>query len=103
MKMASARNKTGPPGPFLTSLLRARWTPTRGALIGAGIIRMTTAATLLGRKRQLLRRLQEDLAQDERDEIDRLLAEIDITLNFLEECGFEESSGQPSGSQRPAK
>jgi hypothetical protein len=67
------------------------------------IVRMTTAATLLGRKRQLLRRLQEDPAQKERDDIERLLAEIDITLNFLEECGLEKSNSQAPGSQRPSK
>ena len=64
------------------------------------IVRMTTAATLLGRKRQLLRRLQEDPPQEERDEIERLLAEIDITLNFLEQCGLEDSNSQASGRQR---
>jgi hypothetical protein len=64
---------------------------------------MTTAATLLDRKRQLLGRLQEDPAQDERDEIERLLAEIDLGLNFLEESGLDERNSQPSGSQRPAK
>jgi len=43
---------------------------------------MTTAAKLLVRKQQLLERLQEGLGPHERDEIERLLAEIDRALGF---------------------
>jgi len=64
---------------------------------------MTTAAKLLARKRQLLDRLQEDPAPNERDEIEGFLAQIDAALNFLDEAGLEKSNSQPSGSQRPAK
>jgi hypothetical protein len=47
---------------------------------------MTTAAKLLARKRQLLDRLQEGPGPHERDEIERLLAEIDTALNLLDEA-----------------
>jgi hypothetical protein len=48
---------------------------------------MTTVAKLLARKRQLLDRLQHDPGPNERDEIERLLADIDATLDLLEEVG----------------
>ena len=49
---------------------------------------MTTVAKLLARKQQLLQRLQEDdLGPHERDEIERLLSEMDKALNSLEEAG----------------
>jgi hypothetical protein len=48
---------------------------------------MTTAAKLLVRKQQLLERLQEDPGLHERDEIERLLKEIDTALNLLDEAG----------------
>ncbi len=47
----------------------------------------TMVAKLLARKRQLLERLQEDLGPNEREEIERLLEEIDTALNQLEETG----------------
>ena len=47
---------------------------------------MTTLAKFLARKQQLLERLQEDPGPHERDEIERLLAEIDEALNLLEEA-----------------
>jgi len=46
---------------------------------------MTTLAKFLARKQQLLERLQ-DPGPHERDEIERLLAEIDEALNLLEEA-----------------
>jgi hypothetical protein len=56
---------------------------------------MTTVAKLLARKQQLLQRLQEDdLGPHERDEIERLLSEIDTALNSLEEAGPEEASDE---------
>jgi hypothetical protein len=51
---------------------------------------MTTVARLLARKQQLLERLQESPGQHERDEIKRLLAEIDSALDSLEEAGPRE-------------
>jgi hypothetical protein len=48
---------------------------------------VTTAAKLLARKQQLLERLQQDPRQHERDEIERLLADIDAALNLLERAG----------------
>jgi hypothetical protein len=46
---------------------------------------MTTVANLLARKQQLLERLQEDPGPHERDEIERLLVQIDTALNLLDE------------------
>jgi len=48
---------------------------------------MTTLAKLTARKRQLLERLQEGPGPHERDEIERLLAEIDEALALLDESG----------------
>jgi hypothetical protein len=46
---------------------------------------MTTIAELLAQKQRLLERLQEDPGPYEREEIARLLAEIDAALNQLDE------------------
>jgi chaperonin cofactor prefoldin len=46
---------------------------------------MTTAAKLLARKQQLLQRLQ--AGPNEREEIERILEQIDTALNQLEEIG----------------
>ena len=46
---------------------------------------MTTVAKLLARKQQLKERLQQDPGPNERDEIERQLAEIDAALDLLEE------------------
>jgi hypothetical protein len=48
---------------------------------------MTTLAKLITRKQQLLERLQEGPGPHERDEIERLLAEIDEALMLLDEGG----------------
>ena len=45
---------------------------------------MSTAATLLARKQQLTERLQEMPGSHERNEIERLLAQIDAALNLLD-------------------
>ena len=58
---------------------------------------MTTVANLLARKQQLLDRLQEDPGPNERDEIERLLAEIDDGLDLLEETGRSEISNEEIG------
>jgi hypothetical protein len=42
-------------------------------------------AKLLVRKQRLLRRLRHDPYPEERDEIERLIQEIDAALNFLDE------------------
>ena len=46
---------------------------------------MTTIAKLLAQKQRLLERLQEDPGPHVREEIDRLLAEIDAELNQLDD------------------
>ncbi len=48
---------------------------------------MTTLAKLLARKQQLVDRLQEDPGPHERDEIERLLTEINEALNLLDDTG----------------
>jgi hypothetical protein len=47
---------------------------------------MSTAATLLARKQQLMERLQEMPGSHERDELERLLALIDAALDLLDEA-----------------
>ncbi|WP_198026536.1 hypothetical protein [Bradyrhizobium sp. ARR65] len=47
---------------------------------------MTTLAKLLAQKQQLLDRLQADPGPHEREEIERLLAEIDEALTLLDEA-----------------
>ena len=49
----------------------------------------TTAAKLLARKQMLLDRLEKDPGPNERAEIDRLIAEIDHALSWLEEAGYD--------------
>ncbi len=57
---------------------------------------MTTFAKLLARKQQLVERLQqEDLGPHERDEIERLLAEIDTALDLLDETQPGEFDSRP--------
>lgn len=48
---------------------------------------MSTAAKLLARKQQLLERLQADPGPHEREQIERLLEEIETALELLEEAG----------------
>ena len=48
---------------------------------------MTTIAKLHGRKQQLLERLQENPSPHERDEIVRLLMQIETALDLVEETG----------------
>jgi len=58
---------------------------------------MTTFAKLLARKQQLVERLQqEDLGPHERDEIERLLAEIDTALDLFDETQPGETSDRQS-------
>jgi uncharacterized protein Yka (UPF0111/DUF47 family) len=52
---------------------------------------MTTVAKLLARKQELLLRLQEGPGPNEREEIERLLAEIDSALDLVEDAGPGES------------
>jgi len=54
---------------------------------------MSTAATLLARKQQLTERLQQMPGSHERDEIERMLAQIDTALNLLD--GAPESDEEP--------
>jgi hypothetical protein len=53
---------------------------------------MKTAATLLAQKQQLLDRLQENPGPHERDEIDRLMAQINRALDDIDEA---ESRDEP--------
>jgi hypothetical protein len=46
---------------------------------------MITVPELLARKQLLLERLRQDPGPNERDEIERLLAQIDKALNVLDE------------------
>lgn len=46
---------------------------------------MSTVAKLLAKKQRLVERLQEDPGPHEREDIERLLAEIDRTLNLLDQ------------------
>jgi hypothetical protein len=55
------------------------------AFLGVWDSRMATLANLLARKQQLLERLHEGPGPHERDEIERLLAQIDAALNLLDE------------------
>ncbi|MGA7072527.1 hypothetical protein [Bradyrhizobium sp.] len=54
---------------------------------------ITALAELLARKQQLLERLQADPDPQERNEIERLLGEINLTLELLDEPG--ESRSEP--------
>ena len=49
---------------------------------------MTTVANLLARKQTLLERLQNNPGPHELDEIERLLAQIDIALDLLDRSGW---------------
>lgn len=51
----------------------------------------TTAAKLLAQKQQLLSRLEQNPADNERAEIEALLAKIDTALNLLDDKGPGES------------
>jgi hypothetical protein len=48
---------------------------------------MTTMARLLAQREQLMARLEADPGPHERDEIERLLAQIDAALQELDEAG----------------
>jgi hypothetical protein len=54
---------------------------------------MTTIAKLLAQKQLLLERLQEDPGPHVREEIERLLAEIDAELNQLDEMAGRDAIG----------
>jgi Mg2+ and Co2+ transporter CorA len=54
---------------------------------------MTTIAKLLAQKQRLLERLQEDPGPRVREEIERLLAEIDAELNQLDEMAERDATG----------
>ncbi len=53
-----------------------------------------TVANLLARKQVLLDRLQEGPGPHERDEIERLIAQIDRALDLLERAEPDETSGE---------
>jgi predicted CopG family antitoxin len=54
---------------------------------------MTTIAKLLAKKQQLLERLEAAPGPHERDEIERLLEQIDAALQSLDEAGPGISQG----------
>jgi hypothetical protein len=56
-------------------------------LIYAPPLEITTLERLLARKQQLVERLQRDPGPHERNEIERLLAEIDQALNLIDPDG----------------
>ena len=69
-------------------------TPATGIQIGTGILTLaqrlqtSTPATLLAQKQKLVERLRQDPGPNERDQIERLLADIDEALNFLDQDDF---------------
>jgi hypothetical protein len=56
---------------------------------------MTTLAKLLAKKRQLIERLNENSGPEEREEIERLLEQINAALDSLDEArpGISRKSG----------
>jgi hypothetical protein len=48
---------------------------------------MTTVAKLLARKQQLIEALQDDPGPNERDELERQLAQVNEALNLLDKAG----------------
>ncbi len=48
---------------------------------------MTTLARLLAQKQQLVDRLEEDPGPEEREEIERLLEQINAALDSLDDAG----------------
>jgi 1-aminocyclopropane-1-carboxylate deaminase/D-cysteine desulfhydrase-like pyridoxal-dependent ACC family enzyme len=52
-------------------------------------IQMNALSKLLSQKQQLIERLQEEIGPEERDEIERLLENIDAALDSLEKAGPE--------------
>jgi hypothetical protein len=56
---------------------------------------MTTVAVLLTQKQQLVRRLQEELEPQERDEIERRLDKINMELNRIDRAP-RETRDEPS-------
>ena len=61
-----------------------------GILTLAHPLQTSTPATLLAQKQELVERLRQDPGPNERDRIERLLADIDEALNFLD----QDDSGQ---------
>jgi hypothetical protein len=49
-----------------------------------GVIQMTTPSKLLAEKQKLIERLEEEVDPEERDEIERLLENINAALDSLE-------------------
>jgi len=52
---------------------------------------MSTMANLLARKQELLERLKGDPGPHERDQIERLIEQVDTALNLLEDSGQDDS------------
>jgi C4-dicarboxylate-specific signal transduction histidine kinase len=55
---------------------------------------MTTVATLLARKQQLLEALQDDPGPNERVELERQLAQVNEALNVLDRAGPTEPANE---------
>lgn len=63
---------------------------------------MTTMAKLLAQRQQLVARLRDDPGPQEREEIERLLENIDMALELVDEAGPGTSrSDGPSGTTGP--
>jgi hypothetical protein len=58
---------------------------------GEGVHLMTTLATLLEQKRELIERLHEGLGPEEREQIEELLAKINRALDLLDGAGVNGS------------
>jgi hypothetical protein len=55
---------------------------------------VTTLANLIARKQQLMDRMHEGLGPNEREEIERLLQQIDIALDLLGDAGSSKPSDE---------
>jgi hypothetical protein len=62
---------------------------------GDGVIQMTTLGKLLAEKQKLIERLQEGAGPEERDEIERLLENINAALDSLDKAGPGPSKVDP--------
>jgi hypothetical protein len=58
---------------------------------GEGVHLMSTLATLLEQKRELIERLHEGLGPEEREQIEELLAKINRALDLLDGAGVNGS------------
>jgi hypothetical protein len=63
----------------------------RGMIQGDGVHLMTTLATMLEQKRELIERLHENPGPEEREQIEQLLAKINRALDLVDGAGVNGS------------